>query len=201
MNNGLIVVISGPSGVGKGTVIAELLKTGGYLSVSATTRAPRPGEIDGVHYAFVTADRFREMISRDEFLEYAEYVSCSYGTPAGPVDEQTAKGVDVYLDIETEGAMNIRARRPEAVLIYLAPPSMAELERRLRGRGTETEEKIQSRLAKAKEELELAPRYDYLVQNITVEQAAEEIAAILAAERLRTHRRTALIDTLKQETL
>ena len=199
MNKGLLVVISGPSGVGKGTVIAELVKRGAALSVSATTRAPRPGEIDGVHYSFVSEDRFREMIDRGEFLEYAQYVGCSYGTPAAQADEKLERGIDVILDIETVGAMNVQAKRPDAVLIYLAPPSLEELERRLRGRGTETEEKIRSRLQKGREELQLASRYDYIVTNDTVEEAADAIGTILAAERRRTSRSGALIEKLLSE--
>ena len=199
MNKGLLVVISGPSGVGKGTVIAELLKRGAALSVSATTRAPRPGEIDGVHYSFVSPERFQEMIDRGEFLEYANYVGCSYGTPAAQAEEKQARGIDVILDIETVGAMNVRAARPDAVLIYLAPPSMAELEHRLRGRGTETEEKIQSRLAKGREELKHASAYDYLVINDRVAAAADAISGILASERRRMARSKEQIERLMQE--
>ncbi len=196
MNKGLLVVISGPSGVGKGTVIAELVRRGAALSVSATTRAPRPGEIDGVHYSFVSEERFREMIDRGEFLEYAEYVGRSYGTPAAQADEKLDRGIDVILDIETVGAMNVQARRPDAVLIFLLPPDMTELEQRLRGRGTETEEKIMRRLAQAKEELKRAPGYDYLVTNDTVEHAVDAIETILAAERCRTARNTEQIEQL-----
>jgi len=187
---GLLVVISGPSGVGKGTIIAELLKRGAALSVSATTRAPRPGEVDGVHYSFVTPERFSEMISNDEFLEYAEYVGCSYGTPAAQADALLDSGRDVILDIETLGAMQVRSHRPDTVLIFVIPPDMDELARRLRGRGTETEEKIAARLQRARDELPLAcEKYDYVVTNADVMRAADDISGIIEAERLRASRR------------
>jgi len=199
MQKGLLIVISGPSGVGKGTVIEGLLKRGAELSVSATTRAPRPGEIDGVHYSFVTKERFREMIEDGEFLEYAEYVGCSYGTPAAQVDARLEKGTDVILDIETKGALNVRRLRADAVLIYIVPPTMQELARRLRGRGTETEEKVEARLARAREELPLAAQYDYIVTNYTVEETTAAIAGIIEAERLGIRRRGAEIERLLAE--
>ncbi len=194
---GLLIVISGPSGVGKGTVIAKLIERGAVLSVSATTRAPRPGEQDGVHYWFVSESRFSEMVKQDEFLEHAEYVGCSYGTPAAPVDELLDAGRDVILDIETRGAMQVRSRRPDAVMIFMIPPSMDELAGRLRGRGTESEQKIAERLAKAREELPLAcGSYDYIVTNADVASAADDISGIIRAERLRAVRRTDAVDAL-----
>ena len=194
---GLLIVISGPSGVGKGTVISKLVERGAALSVSATTRAPRPGEIDGVHYSFISEEEFGEMARRGEFLEHAEYVGCSYGTPAAQADKLLDSGRDVILDIEPRGAMQVRDRRPDAVLIFIIPPDMEELASRLRGRATESEQKIAERLAKAREELPLAcERYDYIVTNDNVERAAEDILGIIRSERLRAPRRAPAVAAL-----
>ena len=187
MYKGRTFIISGPSGVGKSTVLKELFNDRDdlYFSVSATTRSPRPGEVDGVHYHFTNVDEFRKMISEDAFLEYAEYVGNFYGTPKKYVDRAMDDGRDVILDIEIQGANQICTKRPETERIFIAPPSWVELERRLTARGTDSQEVIQSRLLRAKVELQTASSYDYLVINDTVEQAVAEMAAILCAEHCR----------------
>ena len=157
---GKLLVISGPSGTGKSTVIGHLMKLrpGLEFSVSATTRAPRPGEVDGREYFFVTHDRFAEMVDNNELLEHASFVGNHYGTPRSQVEKRLEQGITVILDIEVQGAAQVKAAMPEAVTVFLAPPSLEVLEQRLRGRGTETEEKIRSRLETARQELLLAPK-------------------------------------------
>ena len=184
---GKTFIISGPSGVGKSTVLRALLEQQEslYFSVSATTRAPREGEVDGVHYHFIDPATFHGMIEQDEFLEYAEYVGNFYGTPKKFVDAAMDQGRDVILDIEIQGAQQVCAKRPETVRIFIAPPSWAELERRLTDRGTDTPEKIQKRLLRAKVELQTAGSYDYFVVNDSVENAVRELRAILCAEHCR----------------
>ena len=171
MTRGKTFIVSGPSGVGKSTVLKALMekRKNLYFSISATTREARPGEIDGVHYHFISVDDFRDWISRDEFLEYAEYVGNFYGTPKKYVDAAMDRGDDVILDIEVQGTLQVCAKRPETVRIFIAPPSWEELERRLTGRGTNTPEDIQSRLLRAKVEFQTAHTYDYFVINDTVE--------------------------------
>ena len=184
MEKGVLVVISGFSGAGKGTLMKQLVSRYDQyaLSISATTRQPREGEVDGVHYHFIDVDRFRQMIQEDAFLEYAEYVGNFYGTPKRFVDEAMEQGKDVILDIELQGAIQVTSKRPEVVRIFIAPPSWEALEKRLVGRGTDSADKIQKRLVRAKVELQNANTYDYFVINDTVEQAVREINAIMLAE-------------------
>lgn len=188
MNKGIMAVVSGPSGVGKGTICNYLTEKYDdfFLSISATSRAPRPNEIDGVHYHFKTPRQFQEMIDNDEFLEYAGYVDKSYGTPKGPCYEHINKGINAILEIEIQGGMKVKEKEPDTVMIFVVPPSMEELEKRLRGRGTESEEVILQRLARAKEELLCMKDYDYIVVNNSVEEAAEQIRSILTCESLKT---------------
>lgn len=196
MPKGKTFIICGPSGVGKGTVVSRLMEADPtlYFSVSATTRAPRAGEADGVHYHFLTREKFQEWIDAGDFLEHAQFVGNFYGTPRRYVDEAMDQGRDVLLDIEIQGAEQIHQKRPEAVRIYIAPPSWEELERRLTGRGTEDGEKIRSRLARGREEFAAAKDFDYLVINDTVDHAVAEIRAIMTAEHCRPAERAAQIE-------
>ncbi len=189
-NAGLLMVLSGPSGSGKGTIVKELLSR--YedmrVSVSMTTRQPRPGEVDGVHYYFVTREQFEQTIAEDGLLEYAEYNGNYYGTPIAPVQKMLDEGKNVILEIEVQGAEKVMAKRPDLVSIFIGIPSMEELERRLRGRGTETEEVIQKRMEAAIYELSRAKRYQYLVLNDEVAAACDRIKTIIDAENLRITR-------------
>ena len=188
---GKTFIISGPSGVGKSTVLHALMqkRSNLYFSVSATTRSPRKGEKDGVDYHFIDSASFRSMLEKDELLEHAEYVGNFYGTPKRYVDEAMAKGQDVILDIEIQGAKQVCEKRPETVRIFIAPPSWQELERRLTDRGTDSPEKVQKRLLRAKVEIDSASSYDYFVINDTVEGAVKELDAILCAEHCRASER------------
>ena len=190
MKPGLLMVVSGPAGVGKGTLVKELcaLQEDVVLSVSATTRAPRPGEQDGVQYHFVERSEFERMIHKKELLEWVEYCGNYYGTPAEPVRRQIAQGRVVLLEIEVEGALSIRGQFPDSVLVFVVPPSFEELEARLRGRGTETPEVINRRLSRAREELAFLPQYDYFVVNDEIPTATAALQGITDAERLRITR-------------
>ena len=182
------MVVSGPAGVGKGTIVklaCEKAEGKIHLSISATTRAPRPIDSEGVTYYFKTKEEFQSMIANNEILEWAEYVGNYYGTPRKPVEDALSRGLDVILEIEVQGAMQIKKNFPGAVLTFVAPPSYEELESRLRGRGTETEEQILSRLETAKGELALMEEYDYVVVNDRIEQASDDLITILRAEQLK----------------
>lgn len=181
---GKLIVISGPSGAGKSTVVFKALegRNDVCFSVSATTRNPRPGEVDGREYFFVEPDKFKEMIANDEFLEHAEYVANSYGTPRAYVEKKLKEGMNVLLDIEVQGALQVHEKMPEAVMIFVIPPSMKDLEERLRSRGTDSERKIEARLIRAKEEYEAANFYDYIIINDDADVAANEFSSIITAE-------------------
>ncbi|GMR69453.1 guanylate kinase [Aerococcus viridans] len=192
-SKGLLVVLSGPSGVGKGTVRQALFETDTnhdqfYYSVSATTRQPRPGEEDGKDYFFVSRDQFEGMIEDERLLEYAEYVGNYYGTPLQYVEEMTDQGKDVFLEIEVQGALQVKRRMPEGVFIFLAPPTMHELESRIVNRGTDAPDVIEKRMKQAREELQLVTQYDYVVENDNVDSAVERIQTIINAEHLKTDR-------------
>ena len=185
MKKGLMIVISGPAGSGKGTVNAHLLAREEFVySVSATTRAPRPGEIDGVNYHFLSREEFLGRIEAGDMLEYTEYCGNFYGTPRKEAEAVLNSGKNLILEIEVEGAQNVKAKYPDAVLIMLLPPSFSVQEQRLRGRGTEPEEKILARLSRTREEVALVDHYDYVVYNYDgmAAEAADEILAIVRAE-------------------
>lgn len=185
MTEGRLYVISGPSAVGKGTIVTTMIKGSDTidLSISATTRGPRDGETDGVHYYFVSKEKFEEGIRNGEFLEYAEVHANYYGTPLAPVKEKLALGRDVILEIDVQGAMNVKKVYAEAVTIFILPPTMKDLRDRLAGRGTESPEQVALRLGKAMTEMEYLSGYDYYVVNDDLEKAIEEVSEIMKAER------------------
>lgn len=193
---GLLIVLSGPSGAGKSTVVKKLMQQRGniHFSVSYTTRAPRNEDIDGVTYNFVDRAEFERMIQANEFLEYAEYSGNYYGTSLKVIEEKQAAGIDVLLDIEVQGAANVRAKCPDAVLVFTIPPTYAELERRLRGRNTDDEETICKRLSRALEEIREIAKYDYLVVNDQVDNAVAELDVIMSAAQCRVSARQEIID-------
>ena len=192
---GQLIVLSGPSGVGKSTVIAELLsqRPNIYFSVSYTTRAPRVGEQDGVNYNFVSRGEFQRMIAEDELLEFAEYVDNYYGTSLKAIRDRLEAGIDVLLDIEVQGAAKVKRRCPDALFIFIIPPSFEELSRRLHKRNTDSEDVISDRLEKAKTEFREVPNYDYLVINDKVSDAVREIEAILTAAECRVENRRQML--------
>ena len=188
---GLLIVFSGPSGVGKGTVRQEIFSTPDHkfeYSVSMTTRQKRPGEVDGVDYFFRTREEFEELIKNGQMLEYAEYVGNYYGTPLTYVNETLDKGNDVFLEIEVQGALQVKKKVPDGVFIFLTPPDLDELKDRLVGRGTDSEEVIRQRIERAKEEIALMREYDYAVVNDEVPLAAERVKRIIEAEHFRVDR-------------
>ena len=185
MNKGTLYVLSAPSGCGKGTVLNELFKITDnvFYSVSATTRSPREGEVDGVNYYFVTKERFLELVKSDGMLEYATFVDNYYGTPKAPIEQKLAEGKDVILEIETAGAMMVKSVCPEAVLIFMLPPSIEELAERLRGRGTESEEVISKRVMEAYREIRLANNYDYVFVNDDLSEAVDDLMMIMKSAK------------------
>ena len=188
---GLLIVFSGPSGVGKGTVRQEIFSTPDHkfeYSVSMTTRAQRPGEVDGKDYFFRSREEFEELIRNGQMLEYAEYVSNYYGTPLTYVNETLDKGIDVFLEIEVQGALQVKKKVPDAVFIFLTPPDLNELEERLVGRGTDSEEVIAQRIERAREEIALMSEYDYAIVNDEVPLAAERVKRVIEAEHFRVDR-------------
>lgn len=182
--SGRVYIISAPSGTGKSTVIQRLMKTRKdlYFSVSATTRTPRPEEIDGSSYMFLSHEQFSELLRQDEFLEYAEYVGNYYGTPKKPVFDHIKRGNDIILDIDVVGCRQVKKVMPEAITIFLIPPSLEELELRLRTRATDPEERIRKRMERAKTELSEKGTYDYVIVNDSVDEAAQEIVTIMNRE-------------------
>lgn len=198
MSKGLLLVVSAPSAGGKGTILKELFQQDPNLrmSVSATTRKPRPGEEHGKHYYFVTREEFQEMVDDGNMLEYAEYVGNCYGTPKGPVERWRADGLDVVLEIEVQGGAQIKCVAPDCVSIFIVPPSMEVLEKRLRDRGTEDEETIQKRLETARKEIPHGKNYDYIVVNDRLEDAVADVRAILRSEKMKSERNAELIEKL-----
>lgn len=195
MNKGLLIVVSAPSGCGKGTILSEVLKDDRfYYSVSATTRSPRLGEVNGVTYHFITKQDFEERIKNNAMLEYAEYCGNYYGTPKKEIDEMREQGKNVILEIEVQGAMKVREICPDAVFIFVLPPSVAELEHRLKKRATETDDVIAQRVSQARSEIELARKYDYVVVNAALEDAINDFKTVIKAEELKVSNAQDLID-------
>ena len=195
MNKGTLFIVSGPSGCGKGTILAEVLKDERfYYSISATTRAPRPGEINGVNYHFLNKSEFEKLISNDGVLEYASYCDNYYGTPRKPVEDMLNEGKHVILEIEVQGALEVMKKCPDAVSIFILPPSLKELRRRLNKRGTETEEVVEKRLAQAVKEIKQADKYSYIMVNGALEDAVDDLLAIIRAQELKKEKSNYLIN-------
>lgn len=195
MNKGRLIVLSAPSGCGKGTILEKVLEDDNfYLSVSATTRDPRSGEIDGVNYHFITKEDFESRIASDGMLEYAEYCGNYYGTPQKEINEQLEAGKDVILEIEVQGALKVMELRPDALFVFVIPPSIEELRRRLRKRGTESEEVIEERVNRAVEEIKYAHKYDYIIVNNVLEDAVNDFRTVVKAEKLRRAYADELLD-------
>ncbi|MDD6160139.1 MAG: guanylate kinase [Oscillospiraceae bacterium] len=185
---GKLIVISGPSGVGKSTVLKRVMEQYDNLqfSVSATTRPIRPGEVDGVNYIFLNHDQFRQLIEEDQLLEYAEYVGNFYGTPVAPLEKALEEGKDILLDIEVQGALQVRKKFPDAILMFLMAPSLQIVEQRLRNRGDTAPELMKQRIERARWECSQADHYDYIIINETVETAANEVISVITAEKCKT---------------
>ena len=201
-NKGILIVVSGFSGAGKGTIMRALLdkyEETYALSVSATTRDPRPGEVEGREYFFRTVEEFEKMIAKEDLIEYANYVDNYYGTPRTYVEEQLERGRDVILEIEIQGALKVKEKFPETLLLFVTPPSAAELKRRLEGRGTETPEVIASRMKRAREEAEYMDRYDYLIINDDLNECVEEMHQIIQGEHRRSYRNNAFMEHMKED--
>ena len=201
MNKGGVFIISGPSGSGKDTGMTELFKKMPELlfSISSITRAMRAGEREGEKYNFITREKFEDMLKNDRLLEHNEFVGNYYGTPREPVERAVANGQDMVIEVDVNGAAQIREKMPEAVSIFIMPPSFAELKRRLSGRGTESEELIQKRLTSALGEIKRAVEYDYIVVNKDIAAAADNIMSVILSSRLKTDRQTKIIDEVLSE--
>lgn len=196
---GLLIVVSGPAGVGKGTIVRNMMENDPkfVFSISATSRIPRTNEIEGKNYYFKTREQFEEMIKNDELIEWVEYCGNYYGTPRDLVCSEIEKGNVVILEIEVDGALNVKRLFPDCVLCFIIPPDFSELEKRLRGRGTDTEESIIKRLERAKDEFKYIENYDYLILNDSIENAAQRFFNIVQAEQMRTNRNQLLIKKYK----
>ncbi len=202
MEKGVLLIISGPSGSGKGTIVERLVDDLDYrVSISATTRNPRPNEENGVHYFFKTKEEFEKMIEAGELLEHACFCDNYYGTPKEYVERQLMEGNNIILEIEVQGALQVKKKYNDAVLIFTMPPTIAELRRRLVNRGTEDMETIDKRIKRAEEELEYLPQYDYIVINDTVEQAVRDVDCIVRAEKMRCGRNPELKNKFKGDAL
>lgn len=198
---GLLLVISAPSGGGKGTILQELFRRDGNLrlSVSATTRGPRPGEEHGKQYFFISREEFEGMIAAGEMLEHAQYVGNYYGTPRGPVEDWRRQGRDVVLEIEVQGGQQVKQLAPDCVSVFILPPSMGVLEKRLRGRGTEPDETVRQRLDTARQEIPCARGYDYIVYNDRLEDAVDDLRAIIRAEKRKYSRNRDCIERVLED--
>ncbi len=202
MSRGLLVVLSSPSGGGKGTILKELFSSSDEnyrFSVSATTRPPRPGEVDGKDYYFVSRETFEKMLKEGKLLEYTEYVGNYYGTPVGPIEQWNEQGYDVFLEIDVRGGAQIKTLMPSCVSIFILPPSMEVLSSRLHGRGTEKDTSLDERLEQAEEEISHAKEYDYIVVNDRLEDAVDDIRAIIRAEKRKYVRNTEVVERVLED--
>jgi len=195
LNRGLLIVVSAPSGCGKGTLLAEILKDKDYYySVSATTRSPREGEVDGVNYHFATREEFEDLIKSDGMLEYAQYCGNYYGTPKKEVEKKLSEGKNVILEIEVQGAMQVKEIAPEGVFVFILPPSVSELKKRLLKRGTEEISVIEKRVSEAVGEIKYAEKYDYVIVNDDLSTAVDDFKTVISAEKMRTKNSKEIID-------